>query len=340
MTRTASFLGTHHRKRTSDFYPKTPPTPVSPHTPQTPPSLQKPPSASPPTPVTSDVLSVFKRAKRDNIVQSQHDLVRSAVPILRHGEKKTLEQTYLDLGQRDFGKRTICSTCGMLYVHGLNEDAQQHSRICLAYMKGIPFDMSQARVVDSNSVGSIVEVRGFGTRCCVLARHIFMLSVSSQTKRTSSLISYQIRPTDSYALRTKVKCVRDIVDRDLGFVPSDDSAPRTAYLYIVNKRVVGMATAEVIQRAFVLQNSLERSLQPQKAMIGVHQLWVHAKFRKQGVATRLVDAVRANFVFGLTVPKEMLAFSSPTEAGSRFARNYVCGNPSKGTREILVYDCC
>ena len=101
-----------------------------------------------------------------------------------------------------------------------------------------------------------------------------------------------------------------------------------------------MATAEVIQRAFVLQNSLERSLEPQKAMIGVHQLWVHAKFRKQGVATRLIDAVRAKFVFGLTVPKEMLAFSSPTEAGCRFARNYVCRNSSKGTRDILVYDCC
>jgi N-acetyltransferase len=133
--------------------------------------------------------------------------------------------------------------------------------------------------------------------------------------------------------------VRDIVDRDLGFVSSDDSAPRTAYLYIVNKRVVGMATAEVIQHAFVSQNSLERSLEPRKVMTGVHQLWVHAKFRKQGVATRLVDAVRAKFVFGLTVPKEMLAFSSPTEAGSCFARNYVCGDSSKETKEILVYDC-
>lgn len=158
----------------------TPPTPVSPHTPQTPPTLQAAPSESPPTPATADVLTVFKKAKRDNIVQSQQVLVRSAVPILRGGEKKALEQTYLDLGQGNFGKRTICSTCGMLYVHGLNEDAQQHSRICLDYMKGIPFNVSQARVVNSDSVGLIVEVRGFGTRCCVPVRHIVRI-ISHET---------------------------------------------------------------------------------------------------------------------------------------------------------------
>jgi N-acetyltransferase len=99
-----------------------------------------------------------------------------------------------------------------------------------------------------------------------------------------------------------------------------------------------MASAEVIQHAYSLENSLERSSLPRKAMVGVHQLWIHATFRSQKVATRLVDAVRTKFVFGLTVPKEMLAFSSPTEAGSRFARNYVCGNST--TKDILVYDCC
>ena len=131
------------------------------------------------------------------------------------------------------------------------------------------------------------------------------------------------------------------MDRDLGFVPSEGGAPqtRTAYLYIIDKRVVGMASAEIIPHAFLSHNALERSSKPQKAMAGIHQLWVHAKFRKQGIATRLVDAVRAKLVFGLTVPKNLLAFSSPTEAGSRFARNYVSGDSENKGGEILVYDC-
>ena len=74
-------------------------------------------------------------------------------------------------------------------------------------------------------------------------------------------------------------------------------------------------------------------------MAGIHQLWVHAKFRGEGIATRLVDAVREKLVFGLTVPKKLLAFSSPTEAGARFARSYVCGDSKNATAEILVYDC-
>jgi hypothetical protein len=159
-TRTVSFQEeTHNRKRTADVYPMTPPTPVSPHAPQTPPTMLAPadPTATPPTP---DVVAIFKKPKRET---SSQEVVRSAVPILRKcGEsKKALEQTYLDLGQGDFGKRTICTTCGMLYVHGLNEDSQQHSRICLDYLKGVPFNVSHARVVASDSLGSIVEVRGF-----------------------------------------------------------------------------------------------------------------------------------------------------------------------------------
>lgn len=153
--------------------------------------------------------------------------------------------------------------------------------------------------------------------------------------------SYKVRHSDNYALRSKVKRVKEIVDRDLGFVPSDAASPeaRTTYMYIANKRVVGFASAEIIQHAFVLQNSLERSSEPQKAMAGVHQLWVHVRFRNQGIATRLVNAIREKFVFGLTVPKRLLAFSSPTEAGARFARNY-CGDQSDGNKDILVYDCC
>jgi ribosomal protein S18 acetylase RimI-like enzyme len=136
-----------------------------------------------------------------------------------------------------------------------------------------------------------------------------------------------------------VKRVKEIVDRDLGFVPSETTSPetRTVYLYIANKRVVGFASAEIIKHAFVLHNSFERSTEPQNAMAGVHQLWVHAKFRNQGIATRLVDTIREKLVFGLTVPKVFLAFSSPTEAGARFARNY-CGGDN-GIKDILVYDC-
>jgi N-acetyltransferase len=135
--------------------------------------------------------------------------------------------------------------------------------------------------------------------------------------------------------------VRTIVDDELGYVASDsDTALRSAYLYIRKRRVVGLVTAEVIERGYALQNNFERSKHPQKAMIGIHHMWVHSRFRKQGIATRLVDAVRKKMVFGLVVPPERLAFSSPTEAGVKFARRYV-NHASRGesSKDVLVYEC-
>ena len=53
--------------------------------------------------------------------------------------RQTFEQLYLDLGQRDFAKQTVCPMCNMLYVHGLEEDAKQHAKICNHYKFGVPF---------------------------------------------------------------------------------------------------------------------------------------------------------------------------------------------------------
>jgi len=53
--------------------------------------------------------------------------------------KKKYQQLYLDFGQRDFAKRILCEICGMMYVHGVAEDIQQHQAICKDYVQGVPF---------------------------------------------------------------------------------------------------------------------------------------------------------------------------------------------------------
>lgn len=158
--KTISFQDNSKKDKTPGFRPLTPPTPISPQTPLTPPTEQAPAVAfaTPPSPVGADsVALVFKKAKRDATpTKAQTDTPNTSH--IDGKQKKALEQTYLDLGQKSFAKRTICKTCGMLYVHGLNEDSQQHSRICMDYVKGIPFTIPQARVVSSDLKGSIVEV--------------------------------------------------------------------------------------------------------------------------------------------------------------------------------------
>jgi GNAT superfamily N-acetyltransferase len=61
---------------------------------------------------------------------------------------------------------------------------------------------------------------------------------------------------------------------------------------------------------------------PLPCTLGVHQIWTHAEHRGRGVATALLDAARERAVYGRTVPRDMVAFSSPTGDGARLAKKY------------------
>jgi len=147
------------------------------------------------------------------------------------------------------------------------------------------------------------------------------------------------------------------VDGKPGGQPPLEAAAATAsslttYLYVNKKRVIGLVSAEAIQKAYRLESSYERSTEARRAVLGIHQIWVHSKFRGRGVATQLLDAVRDKMVFNFAVPCRLLAFSSPTEAGIAFARSYVStaslsestpvispGRQYQQQDDVLVYDC-
>lgn len=138
-----------------------------------------------------------------------------------------------------------------------------------------------------------------------------------------------------------MKRIESIVDNDIGFILSNEPTNRrTAYLYVRNKKVLGLAIAETITTAFVLKSCSERSNESRKAMVGIQKIWVHHKYRKQCIASILVDAVRSKFIYGLVVPVQMLSFSSPTLAGMHFARRYVHMASGEKSSSVLVYDCC
>jgi hypothetical protein len=49
------------------------------------------------------------------------------------------QQTFLDLGQKSHGKRTLCCECGMLYVNGAEEDERQHTAYCRKVKQALIF---------------------------------------------------------------------------------------------------------------------------------------------------------------------------------------------------------
>jgi hypothetical protein len=235
--------------------------------------------------------------------------------------KRKQQQLYLDFGQRDFAAKLICSVCGMMFVHGEKEDIQIHDKICKDYREGV-------------TLQNFKSISKFLLPQQQLYAHIV-----------------EVRPTDSVWLRKKVAQVQRIVDQELGFfhkttTDSVETNRHTAFLCILEKRIVGFVLAEIIEQAYELLDSshsstsaLERSKRPTKAVLGIYQLWVHVHHRQNRIASALVDAARHRMVFGYTIPRNATAFSSPTLDGVRFARRYSCENDNDDP-SVLVYDCC
>jgi hypothetical protein len=93
-----------------------------------------------------------------------------------------------------------------------------------------------------------------------------------------------------------------------------------------------------------VSSALVSPAQVSSCVVGIYQLWTHSKHRSKGVATLLIDAVRASFIYGTRIPRHKIAFSSPTTDGMRFAARYCQeGNEesltnNNSTTTILVYD--
>jgi hypothetical protein len=230
--------------------------------------------------------------------------------------KKKKTQMYLDLGQKSFASHKICPICSSLIVHGTAEDQQNHVQICKSYKEGVTcLGFKKERCVGRFGEERIVEIRD-----------------------------------GDVPGKKKVEDVKRIVDGELGFATSakrdgqkDALHGMTSYLYIAKKRVVGLLLVKRINKAYELMHeksegrtsSISRGTKPHPAIMGIHQIWVHNLHRHKGIATKLLECARGSFTFGMVIPIEQIAFSSPTEDGVGLAKKFV----GKGEK-VLVYDVC
>lgn len=64
---------------------------------------------------------------------------------------------------------------------------------------------------------------------------------------------------------------------------------------------------------------------PYKVYMSVERVWTRADKRRQGLASKLIDYARKDFVTGLELSKKEIAFSRPTTMGNFFAKAYTHG---------------
>ncbi|XP_006761945.1 PREDICTED: N-acetyltransferase ESCO1 [Myotis davidii] len=239
---------------------------------------------------------------------------------LKEAEKVDEKQLIIDAGQKRFGA-VSCNVCGMLYTASNPEDETQHLLFHNQFISAVKYvGWKKERILAEYPDGRIIMVL----------------------------------PEDpKYALK-KVDEIREMVDNDLGF----QQAPLMCYsrtktlLFISNdKKVVGCLIAEHIQWGYrVIEEKLpvtrseeekvrfERqkawccSTLPEPAICGISRIWVFSMMRRKKIASRMIECLRSNFIYGSYLSKEEIAFSDPTPDGKLFATQYC------GTGQFLVYN--
>ncbi|TGZ47071.1 uncharacterized protein Eco [Temnothorax longispinosus] len=215
------------------------------------------------------------------------------------------DQYQLDAGQKRFGA-TQCSECNIVYQLGDPEDENAH----LNY---------------HNSIRTL-KFQGWKNE-----------RVISEDPFTNSRIIL-VEPHDPKQHWKKVLEILTVVDRDLGLADMNisDYQSKKIFLYVREKNVLGVLVAEHIETAFRMipelmdLNCCTAESTPTKC--GVNVVWTAMSHRKQGIATKLVDTLRAKFFYGYVMSLDDIAFSIPTPGGKIFAEKYT------KTRTFKVYN--
>ncbi|NWS02245.1 ESCO1 acetyltransferase, partial [Motacilla alba] len=254
-------------------------------------------------------------SKCSNLPSSEESIQK-----LKEAGKDGDKQLITDGGQKRFGAIS-CNICGMLYTVSNPEDETQHLLFHNQFISAVKYvGWKKERILAEYPDGKIIMVL----------------------------------PDDpKYALK-KVEEIREMVDNDLGFqqTPLMCYSRTKTLLFISNdKKVIGCLIAEHIQWGYrVIEEKVpeissenekvifERqkawccSTSPEPAICGISRIWVFSMMRRKKIASRMIECLRSNFIYGSYLSKEEIAFSDPTPDGKLFATQYC------GTGQFLVYN--
>ncbi|XP_075167665.1 N-acetyltransferase eco-like [Haematobia irritans] len=119
-----------------------------------------------------------------------------------------------------------------------------------------------------------------------------------------------IRLTESTALKRKERLmdVLKIVDKKRGF--SSYIVPKTfvAYFAVRKMQIVGSCLVQPLEKAnkYMCVDGVE-------AKCCISRIWVSPLHRRFHIATKLIQAVQLNTIYGEEIPLDKIAFSAPTE---------------------------
>ncbi|KAL1595525.1 hypothetical protein SLS59_008162 [Nothophoma quercina] len=304
-----------------------------------PPSSPAPASSPPADARRRPIFSLFKRKLKHSVSapevlsERSHNAQSPPKPPLQ-SKKKRMVQMQLDLvGQH----RKACKTCGMEYIPSNAEDVALHKKFHAVNFGGV--DCTKAMVerlrqkqIWSGGEGSFIAVVGRRDAITLRNKASDVLKVVNTELAAVPISDEELWSQTTLSASTKAS------QEDT--TTSEKCDRFKAYLHIRGQKCVAACLAERIQEAYTVlaqDETSEQSTQPladsqsssisvsttaDTVLLGISRIWVSNQFRKQGLARRLLDSTRSDFMYGLTVEKHLIAFSQPTESGGKLARKY------------------
>lgn len=228
----------------------------------------------------------------------------------------------------------------MEYIPSVKEDSALHSKFCGMNLSGV--DMGKAFLRDE-SVKRIYSERAAGKQgeMVVVVDRSSSLTARNRTRKVLEVVNAELSSADIdddklwgtlYPQREATGIRKRHNDK------VEKSGDRfKAFLAMVDCKCVGFCLSMKISTAYRViekedsenqamignkSSSISASTTCDIALLGISRIWTSKSHRERGIANDLLDCARMNFFCGVEAPKNLVAFSQPTESGTRLAERW------------------
>ncbi|KAL8735604.1 MAG: hypothetical protein Q9166_000773 [cf. Caloplaca sp. 2 TL-2023] len=325
------------------------PVPVSAHGTESPPSSPPPRLASPESTTEKPAFSFLKRKRSlrshdvsESTPEALNDIAPNIQPNPPPAKRTHLTQMQIDLGGE---VQRTCKACGMEYIPSNKEDSALHKEYHAMNLAGI--DVGKQFL--SKKDGGLKRAYPREKRWLNEGEEMVMVDRKSplwarnQVKKVleianAELGSADIKDEELWAALAP-SSDRPIQAKGKKDIEVSDKAGERfkAFLHLKGEKCIGFCLAEKISSAnrvidpkvddeqpveeapSVRSSSISVSTDVDVVLLGIARIWTSKSHRNRGIATDLLETARGNFFYGVEVPKELVAFSQPTESGGKFA---------------------
>ncbi|BCS22960.1 ESCO family N-acetyltransferase [Aspergillus puulaauensis] len=239
-------------------------------------------------------------------------------------QQPALKQMQLDLGHE---VRKTCATCGMEYVPSNTEDSSLHKKFHDMNSTGV--DLGKA-FMRANASRWVYEATRFDEGYVVIVDRKSSPTAKNQAKKVLEVISKEL---SSPVIEDEVLWSQTEPPKHLRKNGASESVDRyKVFLHMKDSRCVGACLTEriweshAVDKASLQADGTDSAVtvrnETHSAVVGISRIWTSGSSRRKGIAMDLLDCVVSNFIYGMEIPKDQVAFSQPTNSGKNLAQAF------------------